>query len=116
VRYSAMFNVARLNPGAMTIFTTVKLASDQLHVVRGFENYLREVPEIIEWHGIVGEHDYLVRFLVPHFERYRSILDDMMQRPLQVVSFTSLVAHRGNTKQIEVESLLNTAPRGGVLK
>lgn len=116
VRYSAIFNVARLSPGAMTVFTTVKLSSDQLHVVRGFENYLREIPEIIEWHGIVGEHDYLVRFLVPHFDRYRSILDDMMQRPLQVVSFTSLVAHRGDTKQINVESLLSATPTRGPLK
>lgn len=103
--YSATLAVERICPGAVTVFTTVKLASDQPPVLTAFETFLRGVPEAVEWHGIIGENDYLLRFVVPSLDRYRKIINEMMMEPLQVLAHTSLVTHRSSERPLDVASL-----------
>jgi Lrp/AsnC family transcriptional regulator of ectoine degradation len=107
--YVANLAVEKINSTTITIYTLIKLGSDQIPVVTEFENFVRALPEVTEWHAIVGEHDYLLRFVVVSLDRYRQIVNDMMSRPLQVTSYTSHVVHRSGAKPLDVSSLRGSA-------
>jgi DNA-binding Lrp family transcriptional regulator len=104
--YSTSVAVNKLCENALTLFTLVKLTSDQIHVVKDFETFVRSNASILECHAILGEHDYLLRFLVPNFDHYGSILKTKMERDLKVRAYTTLVAHRGFSKAVDLASLL----------
>jgi len=110
--YSASISAAKICHTALTIFTLVKIESDEVHVVKEFETYARNNPAVLEWHATVGEHDYLLRFLVPTLEKYRQIVNEMMERNLKVKSFTSMVVHRSSSKPPDLLSLVSDSLKG----
>jgi len=98
--------IKKINPGSMTVFVIVKLESDKADDIHQFEQYIDGVPEVIAWHALLGEQDYLLQMVVPSLDKHRGIVADMMHKCPHVSQFTSHVTHRNRVKQMEVSSIL----------
>jgi len=103
--YNATIATGKLCGTTMTIMTMVKMTSDQIHIIKEFENCIRSSPGIVEWHATLGEHDYILKFLVPTLDRYQAIMQELMTRDVGIKSFTSLVVHKHFAKPPDLASL-----------
>jgi Lrp/AsnC family transcriptional regulator of ectoine degradation len=106
ISYNASIAATKICEDPITILTMVKLNSDQPHVVKEFETFVRNSPSILECHAILGEHDYLLRFLVANFDHYSQIVNTMMERDLKVRAYSTFVVTRSFSKPVEISSLL----------
>jgi len=105
--YRVDIDSRKINPDVCSVFVIVTLESDHTKIVLGFENFLAKIPEVVSWHALIGEHDYLLQLLVPRMERHREIMDEMMSRDLHVNRFVSYVAHRSDTKPLDLSTLVS---------
>jgi len=98
--YRVDIDSRKINPDVCSVFVIVTLESDHTKIVLGFENFLAKIPEVVSWHALIGEHDYLL-------QRHREIMDEMMSRDLHVNRFVSYVAHRSDTKPLDLSTLVS---------
>ena len=78
--------VALLDPHALglgvSVFAQVRLERQAEDVLDAFEAAVRDRPEVVECYLMTGDHDYLLRIVVPDLEAYRSfILDHLTKVP-----------------------------------
>ena len=91
-------NQARVNPDAfglkITVYTLVKLGErrngDTAVTTAAFERHISAMSNVVEWAGISGDWDYLLKFLVRDTLHYKRLQNEV--RDLEIVAnITSLV-------------------------
>tara|TARA_B110000503_G_scaffold140694_1_gene232236 strand:- start:3162 stop:3668 length:507 start_codon:yes stop_codon:yes gene_type:complete len=86
--YSADINYDRL--GQYCHFTTlVTLRSQNAIDVHRFQKAVMETPEIVECDAIMGEVDYILKFLVSSVDHYQEILDSLLESNVEIAGYRS---------------------------
>jgi DNA-binding Lrp family transcriptional regulator len=72
-----------------------------------FEAGIRHIDEIVECHRLSGGFDYLLKFITRGVAHYQRVLDDMLNRNLNVAKHFSYIVIKTSFKtQYPIEKLL----------
>ncbi|HEX6980968.1 MAG TPA: Lrp/AsnC family transcriptional regulator [Alphaproteobacteria bacterium] len=71
--YTAVLDRDRIGLGVLA-FTNVSLERHGGTVVTGFDQAVRDMPEILECYAVTGEHDYLLRIVAPDLHTFSEFL------------------------------------------
>lgn len=67
----ALLDPAKVNLG-LTVFIAVKTNQHNVRWTENFTNTVRSLPEVVEFHRMAGDLDYLLKVMVPDLEGYNS--------------------------------------------
>lgn len=73
------------------VTTLVRLATHHGDDFRRFEQAVSETPEIIHCEAVIGETDYILRFLTTDIDQYQSIIDGLLDRDVGILNYFSHV-------------------------
>ena len=80
--YRAMLQRTRLGLG-LTVFVGVKIEGHADARADAFQDAVRAMPEVVAFHMVSGEADYLLEVVVPDLEHYRRfLLDKLLELPI----------------------------------
>lgn len=97
--YRAEIDFERL--GRLCYVTTlVRLATHHGEDFRRFEKAVGETPEIIHCEAVIGETDYILRFLTTDIDEYQRIIDRLLDQDIGILNYFSHV----RSKAIKNES------------
>ncbi len=86
--YYADINYDRL--GKYCYFTTfVSLESLRSIDTRRFEKVIMNVPEVVECDSIMGDVDYILKFLVSSVDHYQQVLGQLIDADIGIVKYSS---------------------------
>ena len=71
-RRVAILDPAKLNVGT-TVFVTLKTSRHDAEWFELFATRVRAIPEVVEFHRMSGDVDYLLRVVVPDIEGYGAV-------------------------------------------
>ncbi len=83
----ALLNARHLNLGT-TVFVTLKTANHSEAWFEKFVKAVRDIPEVVEFHRMSGDVDYLMRIVVPDIDAY----DLVYKRLIAAVEFKDVSA------------------------
>ena len=90
---------ADINPDALgykiTVFTHVKLSSNNDQDLRGFEESVARWPEVRECHLLVGDYDFLLRVVAKTWDDYQLFLMSELTAAPHVAQTKSSLVVRG---------------------
>ena len=73
---------ARLNPHALgqslLVFVEIKLRSKSGNIFEDFRREVAFIPQIMEFHLVSGEYDYLIKVRLPDMSAYRDMLGNIL--------------------------------------
>ena len=87
-RRVALADPAKLNLG-VTVFVRIKTSQHSHDWVEQFGRAVDDIPEIVEFHRMSGDIDYLLKIVVPDIAGY----DAVYQRLITKVSFADVSAN-----------------------
>jgi len=96
--YSAVLDPATFGY-PITIFVTVELRIDDSSTTADFEVAVRQVPEVLECHCLLGESDYLLRVVARDLDAYQRLHADVLGRLPGVSRITSHIRVRAVKEQ-----------------
>jgi Lrp/AsnC family leucine-responsive transcriptional regulator len=76
----------------VNVFVTVKLASHTAEVLRGFEDAVATMPEVMEMYEMTGSTDFLLRVVAADVASYEAFLRGRLTHIPGVQSFESRLA------------------------
>ena len=98
--------VALLEPSAVgigvSVFAQVSLERQIEALLDAFEEAVRSRPEVVECYLMTGNHDYLLRIVVPDLNAYRSFVLDHLSKAPGVANIRSSFA----LKQVKYSTAL----------
>jgi len=83
----ALLNAKKLNVG-LTVFVTMKTNRHDENWLKHFATVVKGMPEVIEFHRLAGEIDYLLRVVVPDMEAY----DEFYKELIEKISLTDVTS------------------------
>jgi Lrp/AsnC family leucine-responsive transcriptional regulator len=86
-RYATMLNRQRLGYDLL-VFVKVIIQGHTTKLIAEFDNAIREMPEVLESHRIIGDADYLLKVVV----RDREQLDHFLMEQLLSLGFVARVS------------------------
>ncbi len=81
---------AKLNVG-VTVFVAIRTSQHSAEWLQKFHAALRDIPEVVEFHRLSGNIDYLVKAVVPDIAAYDALYKKMIQR-IELSDVTSMFA------------------------
>ena len=100
-QYAALLDAPAIGLG-VSVFAQVSLERQVEPLLDAFEAHVRDRPEVVECYLMTGDHDYLLRIVVPDLEAYRSFVLDHLSRAPGVSSIRSSFA----LKQVKYSTAL----------
>lgn len=91
--YSAQINQAKAG-FRVSIFVHLALDRQQQGGLDAFEAAVRKIPEVMECYLMTGEHDYLLRLVVPEVSDFERVHSQHLTRLPHVIKVQSSVAIR----------------------
>jgi len=80
-QYAALLDPAEVGLG-VSVFAQVSLERQTEALLDDFEAHIRARPEVVECYLMTGDHDYLLRIVVPDLEAYRAfVLEHLSKAP-----------------------------------
>tara|TARA_R110000868_G_scaffold144960_4_gene364538 strand:+ start:57526 stop:57993 length:468 start_codon:yes stop_codon:yes gene_type:complete len=77
-RYVALLSPEKIGLD-LTISIAVELSSHDPKIMKGFENKIKTLPEIVQCHLIAGQdQDYILKVVVPSLNKYQTFLLDKL--------------------------------------
>ena len=86
-RYATMLNRKHLGYDLL-VFVKVIIQGHTTQLIAGFDHAIREMPEVLESHRIIGDADYLLKVVV----RDREQLDDFLMKQLLALDSVARVS------------------------
>jgi len=75
----ALLDPKKLNVG-LTVFVTMKTNRHDDNWLKDFATAVKEMPEVIEFHRLAGDIDYLLRVVVPDMEAYDEFYKGLIEK------------------------------------
>ena len=63
-----------------TVFALIKTAHDSDEWIESFRRAISGVPEIVEAHRLTGNHDYILKIVLPRVEHYDVIYKQIVRK------------------------------------
>ena len=80
-QYAALLDPAAVGLG-VSVLAQVSLERQVEALLDDFEAHIRARPEVVECYLMTGDHDYMLRIVVPDLEAYRTfVLDHLAKAP-----------------------------------
>jgi len=76
-RYRAEIDAKKLGKSLM-VLSHVSLQEHSKSLLHSFEEKIRALPEVIECYHVSGEHDYLLKVIIPDMQGYREFLTEKL--------------------------------------
>lgn len=89
-RRVALLDPAKMNVG-VTVFIAVRTSQHSREWLKTFQEAVAEIPEIVEFHRMSGEIDYLLRAVVPDIAAYDAVYKRLIER-IALADVTSMFA------------------------
>ena len=74
--------------------------------IRRFEKLIMEMPEVVECDSIMGDVDYILKFLVSSLDRYQEVLERMIDADIGIAKYSSHLRSK-SVKRIFDSPVLN---------
>ena len=100
-RYVTVLDPEKLGLG-VSVFVRVTLEKHTATLKKDFEVVILERPEVMDCYSMTGNHDYLLRIVVPDIMAYERFLDEVLMHLKGVASVNSSFA----LKQIKYSTAL----------
>ncbi len=100
-RYVTVLDSEKLGLG-VSVFVRVTLEKHTATLKKDFEVVILDRPEVMECYSMTGNHDYLLRIVVPDIMAYERFLDEVLMHLKGVASVNSSFA----LKQIKYSTAL----------
>jgi len=78
-RYRAEIDAKKLGKSLM-VLSHVSLQEHSKSLLHSFEEKIRALPEVIECYHVSGEHDYLLKVIIPDMQGYREFLTEKLAK------------------------------------
>ena len=78
-RYRAEIDAKKLGKSLM-VLSHVSLQEHSKSLLHSFEEKIRALPEVIECYHVSGEHDYLLKVIIPDMQGYREFLTEQLAK------------------------------------
>lgn len=78
--YGALLSERRL-AGSVSVFVSVELEKQTSGALRGFDDAIGQMPEVMECYMMTGDADYLLRIVVRDVEQYEAVVSRLAQVP-----------------------------------
>src|SRR5207248_9960977 len=82
----------------VNVFGSITLDRQSHSCLEAFENAVRKVPEVMEWYLMTGEHDYLLRLVMPDLADFERVHNQHLTRLPSVARVQSSFAMRTVTR------------------
>ncbi|MBN35539.1 MAG: ArsR family transcriptional regulator [Rhodospirillaceae bacterium] len=80
-QYAALLDASAVGLG-VSVLAEVRLERQTEALLDDFEAHIRARPEVVECYLMTGDHDYMLRIVVPDLEAYRTfVLDHLSKAP-----------------------------------
>ena len=106
-KYAALVDPHAVDLG-VTVFAQITLDQQVKSRLEGFEQAMRERPEVMDCYLMTGDADYLLRIVLPDVEAYERFLNEALTRVTGVASIKSSFALR----QVKYSTALPLAASG----
>lgn len=100
-QYVALLEPSEVGIG-VSVFAQVSLERQIEALLEAFEEAVRARPEVVECYLMTGNHDYLLRIVVPDLNAYRSFVLDHLSKAPGVANIRSSFA----LKQVKYSTAL----------
>lgn len=87
-RYRAEIDAKKLGKSLM-VLSHVSLQEHSKSLLHSFEEKIRALPEVIECYHVSGEHDYLLKVIIPDMQGYREFLTEKLAKIKNIVNVHS---------------------------
>lgn len=110
--YKAFLNIAKITE-YITVYTEVYLNGHKREDFIKFENYLKQIDEIMECHLISGGYDYLVRFVTRNIAHYQEVIESMVDSNIGISKYFSYIVIKSPVmkEDMPLKKLLAHAPQ-----
>lgn len=71
--YHARLDTVKVGIG-YTVFCTVKLSSINTDILRQFDEFIENVPQVVACYNVAGRWDYILQIMVPDVLSYRTLV------------------------------------------
>lgn len=88
--YGTFLDLGKISQ-TLTVFTEFTLADHRRDNFSRFEQGIAKIPEVIECHLISGGYDYLVKFVAKNVVHYQEIIEDLLERNLEISKYFSYI-------------------------
>jgi len=99
-RQVAVLDANKLGYG-LTVFVSIKTGEHSADWLQGFADTVREMPEVLEFHRMAGEVDYLLKVVVPDMKSF-----DKFYKQLVEITALSEVTSRFSMETIKETTAL----------
>ncbi|WP_342363500.1 Lrp/AsnC family transcriptional regulator [Terrarubrum flagellatum] len=86
----ALLDRKKLNV-AVTVFVAIRTSQHSVEWLEKFHAALRDIPEVVEFHRLSGNIDYLVKAVVPDIDAYDALYKKLISR-IELSDVTSMFA------------------------
>ncbi|MBN9061012.1 MAG: ArsR family transcriptional regulator [Rhizobiales bacterium 65-9] len=86
----ALLDREKLNVG-VTVFVAIRTSQHSVEWLEKFHAALRDIPEVVEFHRLSGNIDYLVKAVVPDIAAYDALYKKLITR-IELSDVTSMFA------------------------
>ena len=86
----ALLDAEKMNVG-VTVFIAIRTNEHSVEWLKRFHTAVDEIPEIVEFHRLGGQIDYLLRAVVPDIAAYDRVYRRLIER-IELADVTSMFA------------------------
>ena len=83
---------------SLTVFMSIRTGEHSGQWLEGFAKFVKDMPEVQEFHRMAGEVDYLLKIVVPDMDRFDQFYKNMVEK----------VALRDVTSSFSMEAIKQT--------
>ena len=88
--YSAVINTARIRP-FIVFFVNIILKEHSTRLGGEFIGKITSFPEVVEFHVIGGEHDFMIKVMVPDMAAYRKFFVEQLGEIPNIAKLQSII-------------------------
>ena len=111
-RRVALLDAKKVNAG-LTVFVTVRTNRHDANWLTEFSEAVQDMPEVVEFHRLAGDIDYLLRVNVPDMDAYDLFYKELIGR-IALTDVTSSFSMQTikSTPELPLHFMENSEPRG----
>lgn len=110
LRRVTLLDPQSLNVG-VTVFVDIKTNQHNEKWLQRFKAAVAEIPEVIEFHRMSGDVDYLLKVVVPDIDAYQRLIDRLLVADVGIDRYFTYVVTREVKAAAQPPVALVTAPR-----